>query len=116
MSFVATGYIMHNKMLNSLKAEGKVPAETTIKDIRLKEVIKLYGIEKIRSEVQEKNLDVLPDWLFCKDTGTGTSNNQVISDYFVEYQRGYKRQIWFFVIKDEMLAVELRVRVFQKGE
>ena len=57
-----------------------------------------------KDKVNEQDLETIAkgnNWLFCKDTGTDSSENQVISDYFVEDKWGNKRQIWFFVKKEE---------------
>jgi hypothetical protein len=54
MSIVATHFILHHKMLNVLKAEERIPKETTVNDISFRQVAKLYGLEKLRKEVKKK--------------------------------------------------------------
>ena len=60
MSIVATHFILHHKMLNILKAEERIPKETTVNDISFRQVAKLYGLEKLREEVKKNNYDVYP--------------------------------------------------------
>ena len=50
-------------MLKILKEEQKVPPETKISDIRLREVIKLYGPARFKKEVKEKHLDIPVDFI-----------------------------------------------------
>ena len=53
---------MHMKMLDSLKEAGKISADKTIKNTNLKELIRLYGLERFRKEVKEAKLDI-PEFL-----------------------------------------------------
>ena len=46
MSVVAACYIMHKKMLESLKAEGKLSTDAKVSNTHISEIIKIYGIEK----------------------------------------------------------------------
>ena len=62
MSSVGACYMMHMKMLDSLKEAGKIPADKTIKNTKLKELIRLYGLERFRKEVKEAKLDI-PEFL-----------------------------------------------------
>ena len=58
MSVVGACYMMHRKILDSLKAEGKVSSDKNMRNTQLRELIKLYGLERFKNEVKEKNLDV----------------------------------------------------------
>ena len=58
MSVVGACYMMHRKILDSLKAEGKVSSDKNMKNTQLRELIKLYGTERFTKEVKEKNLDI----------------------------------------------------------
>jgi len=62
MSVVAACYIMHKKILNTLKEEGKIPSDKTMRNTNLRELINLYGVERFRKEVKEANFDI-PDSL-----------------------------------------------------
>lgn len=62
MSSVGACYMMHRKILISLKEEGKIPTDKTIENTKLNELIRLYGLERFRREVKESNLDI-PDFL-----------------------------------------------------
>lgn len=62
MSSVGACYMMHRKILNRLKEAEKIPADKTIKNTKLKELIRLYGLERFRKEVKEAKLDI-PDFL-----------------------------------------------------
>jgi hypothetical protein len=62
MSSVGACYMMHRKLLNRLKEAGKISADKTIENTKLKELIRLYGLERFRKEVKEANLDI-PDFL-----------------------------------------------------
>ena len=58
MSVVGACYMMHRKILDSLKAEGKVSSDKNMSNTQLRELIKLYGTERFTKEVKEKNLDI----------------------------------------------------------
>ncbi len=58
MSVVGACYMVHRKILESLKAEGKITTDKNIRNTQLRELIKLYGLERFKNEVKEKNLDV----------------------------------------------------------
>lgn len=62
MSSVGACYMMHRKILNRLKEAGKISADKTINNTKLKELIRLYGLERFRKEVKEANLDI-PEFL-----------------------------------------------------
>ncbi|MBM7023947.1 hypothetical protein [Treponema sp. Marseille-Q4523] len=66
MSVVAACYSMHKKMLDSLKAENKISKDAQVSTTHLKDIIKLYGFEKFRAEVEAKNYDI-PDFLLKND-------------------------------------------------
>ena len=53
---------MHKKILNTLKEEGKIPSDKTMRNTNLRELINLYGVERFRKEVKEANFDI-PDSL-----------------------------------------------------
>ena len=58
MSVVGACYMMHRKILDSLKAEGKVSSDKNMRNTQLRELIMLYGTERFSKEVKEKNLDI----------------------------------------------------------
>ena len=58
MSVVGACYMVHRTILESLKAEGKITTDKNIRNTQLRELIKLYGLERFKNEVKEKNLDV----------------------------------------------------------
>ena len=58
MSVVGACYMVHRKILESLKEEGKITTDKNIRNTQLRELIKLYGLERFKNEVKEKNLDV----------------------------------------------------------
>ena len=58
MSVVGACYMMHRKILDSLKAEGKISADKNMRNTQLRELIMLYGTERFSKEVKEKNLDI----------------------------------------------------------
>ncbi|MBO4639231.1 MAG: hypothetical protein J5710_05690 [Treponema sp.] len=62
MSVVAACYKMHRKILISLKEEGKISPDKTMRNTKLKELIRLYGLERFRKEVKEAKLDI-PEFL-----------------------------------------------------
>ena len=66
MSVVAACYSMHSKMLKELKSQGKVPQDAQVSTTHLKDIIKLYGFEKFRAEVEANDYDI-PDFLLKND-------------------------------------------------
>ncbi len=58
MSVVGACYMMHRKILYSLKAEGKLTSDKNMRNTQLRELIMLYGTERFSKEVKEKNLDI----------------------------------------------------------
>lgn len=80
--------------------------------IEVKENSKLLSAEEAENFQLELSLQKEDECFNSNDVGferpvrfntsnEGASENQVISDYFVEDKWGNKRQIWFFVKKDE---------------
>ena len=67
MSVVAACYIMHKKMLESLKAEGKLTTDAKVSNTHISEIIKIYGIEKFREEVQQNNYDIPKSLLMLEE-------------------------------------------------
>ena len=67
MSVVAACYIMHKKMLESLKAEGKLSTDAKVSNTHISEIIKIYGIEKFRKEVQKNNYDIPKSLLMLEE-------------------------------------------------
>ena len=67
MSVVAACYIMHKKMLESLKAEGKLSTDAKVSNTHISETIKMYGIERFREEVKKKNYDIPKSLLMLEE-------------------------------------------------
>ena len=55
------------KMLESLKAEGKLSTDAKVSNTHISEIIKIYGIEKFREEVQKNNYDIPKSLLMLEE-------------------------------------------------
>ena len=54
-------------MLESLKAEGKLSTDAKVSNTHISEIIKIYGIEKFREEVQKNNYDIPKSLLMLEE-------------------------------------------------
>lgn len=78
---------MHRKMLNELKAQGKVPQDVKVSTTHLRDIIRLYGLEKFRAEVKAKKYDI-PDFLYSL-YGSNTPTFGSSKWYNKRYGRAY---------------------------